>query len=197
MSATLRLPKYVAELGAVCEDHGRYALAGINFKIDDTGNAKACVTDGKILVEITLPGAIDIGGAMSVVLDPKLLKAALKACHSKSHDPSVRLDPDKGATVTGNGAEVTVPMIDGTFPDYEDVIPSEVSTTIGNESIDIAGTLLAKLSTVLFRACGGVKATDARMSWAFHGPKNPVRVDYIEAELEGRGVIMPMGKRKS
>ncbi len=190
MSATFpTFPKCIAELGAVCQDHGRYALSGICLKIDEDDKAVACVTDGKILVEIELGTVTDCGGPFSVVVDPKLLKKALTACHSRKRDPSARVT-EKNVTITGNGAEVVVPLIEGEFPRYEDVIPSDVSDVIGNHSINIAADLLARVCLVLFKACG---KGEPCLTFAFHGAKNPIRIDYVDGEFfKGRAVIMPI-----
>lgn len=191
MSATLRLPKFLHEIGKVCPaSHGRYALAGIHFKVSDTGKAVACATDGKILVEVTLDNATDVDGAIAITLDPKSLKTALVACHMASRDPVIILN-EEACTVEGNGTTFVVEIIRGTFPRYEDVIPSDVSTVgMTSLSVDLNPEFLSKLSLSLFRACG--KSADyPSFTFAFHGPKNPVRVDFQGDTFKGRGVIMP------
>ena len=196
MSATLLLPKFIHELGAVCpKSNARFTLAGINFKVDDVGKASACVTDGKILVKVDLDDATDIGGAISVTLDPKSLKTALVACHSKQRPPMLRIT-DEACTVTGNGASMVVQKIEGVFPEIEDVIPKDVSTIeTTNASVHLNPELVSRLCLALFRACGK-SADDPRFAFAFHGPKMPVRVDFKGDTFSGVGVIMPISPPK-
>lgn len=197
MSVILRIPKCVAELNrATAQEAGRYALHGINIRVTKDGKATACATDGRILVEVDLDDATEADLGCSVIVDTKLFKAALAACHAKKVDPFVTINTDVGRTISvqGNGAKVDVPIIEGTFPAYEDVFPSDISTTIGNESIDLNPLYVSRCVLALFKACGGKADSEKRTSFSFHGPKNPVRIDYTQLDRKGRAVIMPVAR---
>lgn len=200
MSVQIQLPKYVGEIGrGAAKDAGRYALHGINIKVAKDGAATACVTDGRILVEIKLGNAIEADLGCDVIVDPKAFKAALATCHAKVRDPLVTIDADnhRVLVVEGNGSKIEVPLIDGTFPAYGDVIPSETSSVeTTNASIGLGADYLPRLVQALYFACGGRITKNQGMLWAFHGPKSPVRVDYLGGELRGRGVIMPVALEK-
>ncbi len=200
MSVQIRIPKYVGEIGcAAAKEAGRYALHGINLKVTKKGDAVACVTDGKILVEVKLGKADEADLGCSVIVDPKAFKAALATCHAKGKDPLVTIDADnhRVLVVEGDGSKIEVPLMDGTFPDYHDVIPAETSSVeTTNASIGLAVTLVQRVTNALWLACGGRITKEEGLLWAFHGPKQPTRIDYLKGELRGRAVIMPIALEK-
>ena len=108
-------------VAAAAKDDARPALAGVLV-----GNGKAVCADGLRLLAVDLPGP-PYPDRPPVLVPAKALEAAVKGIGLKGDDcASVTADGAGGAVVAavrGGVGQMTVPVIDATFPDWECVVP--------------------------------------------------------------------------
>lgn len=113
----MRIPAFIKQLVKFCDsESSRYALGGVKCESDGV-TAKLTATDGRILATVSYPD--DHSKKMDVIVDAKQLAAppaaafkAVREC-DQPHFDGKRLE--YGSTATSPS------IIDGRFPEYEDV----------------------------------------------------------------------------
>ena len=110
-------------VAAAARDDARPQLAGVLV-----GRGKAVCADGFRLMAVDLPGPPD-PDRPPVLVPAKALESAVKGLGLKGDEcASVTADGAGGAVVAavrGGGGQMTVPLIDATFPDWACVVPNE------------------------------------------------------------------------
>ncbi|QMW22312.1 DNA polymerase III subunit beta [Sandaracinobacteroides saxicola] len=108
---------------AISTEETRYYLNGIYMHVTEAGRMRAVATDGHRLarVELALPdGAADMPG---VIVPRKCVSEIRKLLDEADGPVEISLSPSKIRFQIGN-ALLTSKLIDGTFPDYSRVIPT-------------------------------------------------------------------------
>ena len=114
---------------AISTEETRYYLNGIFFHVtdEDGGVLKAAATDGHRLARFTLARPEGAEGMPDVIV-PRKAVAELRKLLEEAPEGNVRLDlsPSKIRFTFGGegGVVLTSKLIDGTFPDYNRVIPT-------------------------------------------------------------------------
>ena len=143
---------------AMSTEETRYYLNGIYFhKADACGTPKlrATATDGHRLARIDTDwpeGAPDFPG---VILPTKFVKQAIKVLGDLAEDDPVSLAlSDRQVKLVHGTSELTSKLIDGSFPDYERVIPSHNKILAGVNVADLqkAVARVSKMAPVKGRA---------------------------------------------
>lgn len=118
-------------MGAISTEETRYYLNGIYFHVLDKGNRRtiaATATDGHRLYsqEFELPfGADDMVG---IIVPNKMVKTLHKLMKGKACPDTVSISVnDTKARVSFGDVVITSKLIDGTFPDYQRVVPQNNS----------------------------------------------------------------------
>ncbi len=111
---------------AISTEETRYYLNGIFFHVTDDGEPqlKAAATDGHRLARVTLPRP---GGAegMPDIIIPRKCIAEIRKLLDESGDTQIQVDLSASKIrFTLDNAILTSKLIDGTFPDYNRVIPT-------------------------------------------------------------------------
>ena len=121
------LVQIVEETGfAISNDETRYYLQGIYLhaaELEGAAVLRAVATDGHRLARLQLPAPAGSAGMPGVIVPRKT--AAEIARMAKEHDGDIvlELSPTK-IRVTAGATTLTSKLIDGTFPDYQRVIPA-------------------------------------------------------------------------
>lgn len=142
---------------AISTEETRYYLNGIYLhalKNDGDGLLRAVATDGHRLarMEIALPaGAADMPG----IIIPRKTVGELQKILAES-DKEVRMEVSSSKIRFTTGAVTLVSkLIDGTFPDYERVVPKdndkllEVSAAVLKEAVDRVSTIASDKSRAI------------------------------------------------
>ena len=110
-----------AALHAVSREETRYYLNGVYFHGTDDG-LRLVATDGHRLMRVDLPVK---AGAASAILPTETVKAFVKIAEAAS-EVTLELSAST-ARLTCGATRLVSKLIDGTFPDYGRVTPSEFS----------------------------------------------------------------------
>jgi DNA polymerase-3 subunit beta len=129
---------------AISTEETRYYLNGIYLHA--TKHAKvdvlrAVATDGHRLASVEMPLPSGASGMPGVILPRKMVNEVRKLIDEQDGDVSIALSDTKVQCTFGAGV-LTSKLIDGTFPDYERVIPTgndkvlEVDRKVFAEAVD-------------------------------------------------------------
>ena len=134
---------------AISTEETRYYLNGIYLheaKSDGKALLRAVATDGHRLAQVELPlpsGAKDMPG---VIVPRKTVAEIARLAEDSDGDIRIELSPAK-IRISGPRVVLTSKLIDGTFPDYERVIPQgndkrmEVDNAAFAQAVDRVSTL--------------------------------------------------------
>ena len=172
---------------AISTEETRYYLNGIYLHAAESRGKpvlRAVATDGHRLAQVELPlpaGAKDMPG---VIVPRKTVAELAKLAENGDGDVRIELSPSK-IRVTTARVVLTSKLIDGTFPDYERVIPQgndktmEVDNNAFAEAVDRVSTLSIKppvprivVSTLSSDKGRAVKLsiTDGRLTLSVNNP---------------------------
>ena len=107
---------------AISSEETRYYLMGIFLHVADD-KLKAAATDGHRLARITLPRPDGAEGMPDIIIPKKCVGELRKLLDEMEGTAEVSLSPTKVRFGLGS-AVLTSKLIDGTFPDYNRVIPT-------------------------------------------------------------------------
>jgi DNA polymerase III subunit beta len=107
---------------AISTEETRYYLMGIFLHVADD-QLKAAATDGHRLARVTLPKPDGADGMPDVIIPRKCVAELRKLLDEVEGTVEVSLSPTKVRFGLGS-AVLTSKLIDGTFPDYNRVIPT-------------------------------------------------------------------------
>ena len=107
---------------AISTEETRYYLMGIFLHVSDD-QLKAAATDGHRLARVTVPKPDGADGMPDVIIPRKCVGELRKLLDEVEGTVEVSLSPTKVRFGLGS-AVLTSKLIDGTFPDYNRVIPT-------------------------------------------------------------------------
>ena len=111
---------------AISTEETRYYLNGIYLHTLDAGGAivmRAVATDGHRLARVEIPAPTGSEGMPGVIVPRKAVAEIVKLVEDGSENVTVELSSAK-VRLTFDGVVLTSKLIDGTFPDYQRVIPT-------------------------------------------------------------------------
>ncbi len=147
---------------AVSTEETRYYLNGIYLHAaDDEGGAmlRAVATDGHRLARVQIPMP-DGGEGMPGVIVPRKAIGELRKLIDETTDPVEIALSDTRVRITFDDAVLTSKLIDGTFPDYQRVIPTgndkvlSVDRNSFAEAVDRVSTISSEKSRAIKLAVG-------------------------------------------
>jgi DNA polymerase III subunit beta len=169
---------------AISTEETRYYLNGIYLhatKADEVPVMRAVATDGHRLarVEMVLPeGAAGMPG---VIVPRKTVLELRKLVEESEHDAQIGLSETKIRVAIGE-ATMTSKLIDGTFPDYDRVIPSNNDKTLEVNRKEFAEAVdrISTISTEKSRAVK-LKIEHGSLEISATSPENGTAVEELEA----------------
>jgi DNA polymerase III subunit beta len=111
---------------AISTEETRYYLNGIYFHTIETGGTtmlRAVATDGHRLARVEIPAPQGADGMPGVIVPRKAVSEIQKLVEAAEENVGIELSSSK-IRVTLGGVVLTSKLIDGTFPDYQRVIPT-------------------------------------------------------------------------
>ncbi len=174
---------------AVSTEETRYYLNGIYIHLADGHILRAVSTDGHRLARSQMDMPANAEMMPSVILPRKAVGEMSKLIDEFEGDVNIGMT-DTRARFSFGTVEVTTKLIDGTFPDYQRVIPTEnnnimtVSVSNFKESVDRVSTISAEKSrSVKMRLEGGALTLFASSPDAANATES-LEADYNGPELE-------------
>ncbi len=152
---------------AISTEETRYYLNGIFLHVAEDGEPvlKAAATDGHRLARVTLPRPDGAEGMPDVIV-PRKCVAELRKLLDENGESKVQVDlsASKIRFTLGN-AVLTSKLIDGTFPDYNRVIPTgndkllKIDPKSFAEGVDRVATIATEKTRAVKMALGADKIT--------------------------------------
>jgi DNA polymerase-3 subunit beta len=175
---------------AISTEETRYYLNGIYLhEARDQKNLRAVATDGHRLAqaEVALPAGA--AGMPGVIVPRKTVLELIKLVETDDSDVQVSLSSSKIRFAAGH-LVLTSKLIDGTFPDYERVIPKSHDKVMLVEAKAFADAV-DRVSTISLEKSRAVKLSlaDGRLTLAVNNPdsgsaEEELAVDYGKEALE-------------
>jgi DNA polymerase-3 subunit beta len=176
---------------AACTDETRYNLNGVYLEIlEDTGKLRMVATDGHRLSYVDRTLGTDIGGLAAGVIIPRKGLAELKRLVDEDDADEVEIGFEGNSGVARKG-DVTLFMrlIEGEFPKYQQVVPSEIKSQLVIEAAGLTQALrrVALLSAERSRAVK-FELTEGQLCLSSNNPdlgeaREELDVDYAGEEL--------------
>jgi DNA polymerase-3 subunit beta len=172
---------------AISTEETRYYLNGIYLHAIDSNGIlmlRAVATDGHRLARVECPAPEAAGGMPGVIVPRKAVAEIQKLLETAEDEVTVELSPTK-IRITVGRVVLTSKLIDGTFPDYQRVIP------VGNDkrlTVDKAEFAQAvdRVSTISSERGRAVKLAlvDRRLTLSVTNPDAGSAVEEIEVDYD-------------
>jgi DNA polymerase III subunit beta len=183
---------------AISTEETRYYLNGIYLHTLDGGGEtmlRAVATDGHRLARVEMPAPAGAQGMPGVIVPRKAVAEIQKLVEDGGETIAIELSPakirltfnrgDGGAPSSYGGVVLTSKLIDGTFPDYQRVIPSGNDKHLTVERADFAKAV-DRVSTISSERGRAVKLaiTDGRLTLTVNNPDSGSATEELEVDYE-------------
>jgi DNA polymerase-3 subunit beta len=179
---------------AISSEETRYYLMGIFLHVADD-KLKAAATDGHRLARITLDKPEGADGMPDIIIPKKCVGELRKLLDEVEGTVEVSLSPTKVRFGLGN-AVLTSKLIDGTFPDYNRVIPTANDKLLKLDpksfmaGVDRVATIASEKTRAVKMAVDRDKVTLSVTS-----PENGLAVEEIPADYGNEGLEIGFNAR--
>ncbi|WP_375461896.1 DNA polymerase III subunit beta [uncultured Enterovirga sp.] len=179
---------------AISTEETRYYLNGIflhTIEVEGATMLRAVATDGHRLARVEMPAPEGSAGMPGLIVPRKAVAEIQKLVADESADAEVRIDlsPAKIRFAFGGersgGVVLTSKLIDGTFPDYQRVIPTGNDKRLILERKDFQNAV-DRVSTISSERGRAVKLalTEGRMTLSVNNPDSGNAVEEIDADYD-------------
>jgi DNA polymerase-3 subunit beta len=172
---------------AISTEETRYYLNGIYFHTLDVSGAtvlRAVATDGHRLARVEMPAPQGSEGMPGVIIPRKAVAEIIKLVEDAGETVGIELSSAK-IRLTFGGVVLTSKLIDGTFPDYQRVIPAGNDKMLTVERADFAKAV-DRVSTISSERGRAVKLalTDGRLTLSVNNPDSGSATEEIEVDYD-------------
>jgi len=177
---------------AISTEETRYYLNGIYLhEADNDGTAvlRAVATDGHRLASIEVPLPDGATGIPGVIVPRKTVTELRKLIDETTDDVQVAMSDTK-IRFSFEGAVLTSKLIDGTFPDYDRVIPAdndkvlEVDTKTFSDAVDRVSAISTEKSRAIKLVLSSGNLTLSASSAENDSALEELAVDYTSDDME-------------
>ncbi len=192
---------------AISTEETRYYLNGIflhTIEVEGETKLRAVATDGHRLARVEMPAPEGSVGMPGLIV-PRKAVAEIQKLVADEGDASVRIELSPAKirfTFGGNtgpaagGVVLTSKLIDGTFPDYQRVIPTGNDKRLTVERGDFAQAV-DRVSTISSERGRAVKLaiTDGRMTLSVNNPDSGNAVEELDVDYEASPIDVGFNAR--
>jgi DNA polymerase-3 subunit beta len=173
---------------AISTDETRYYLNGIYFhamESEDGAHLRAVATDGHRLARMDAPLPAGAAGMPPIILPRKTVQEVAKLLADHTDEVTVSLSANK-VRFTAGDVVLTSKLIDGTFPDYQRVIPqsNDKMMRIDTKAFTSAVDRVSTLSSEKGRAVK-LNISDGRLMLSVNNPESGSATEELDMEYEG------------
>lgn len=173
---------------AVSTDETRYYLNGIYLHAIETGDGwrlRAVATDGHRLARMDIPLPDGAMGMPGIILPRKAVHELGKLLSDPNGKVVVDLSASKIRFTIGN-VILTSKLIDGTFPDYQRVVPQNNDKTMFAEKTAFISAVdrVSTLSSEKGRAVK-LELADGKLTLSVNNPESGSATEELSAEYQG------------
>jgi DNA polymerase III subunit beta len=183
---------------AISTEETRYYLNGIFLHTIDvlgTTMLRAVATDGHRLARVEMPAPPGSEGMPGVIIPRKAVAEIVKLVEDGSETVTVELSSAK-VRLTFDGVILTSKLIDGTFPDYQRVIPSGNDKLLTVERSDFAKAV-DRVSTISSERGRAVKLAlnEGRLTLSVNNPDSGSATEEIEVDYDAAPIDIGFNAR--
>ena len=166
---------------AISSEETRYYLMGIFFHVVDE-QLRAAATDGHRLARITVPKPDGADGMPNIIVPRKCVHELYRLLEELDGTVEISLSPTKVRFGLGS-AVLTSKLIDGTFPDYNRVIPTGNDKLLKLDPKSFAAGV-DRVSTIASEKTRAVKMSVERdkITLSVTSPENGLATEEIPAD---------------
>ncbi|MDD5585674.1 MAG: DNA polymerase III subunit beta [Alphaproteobacteria bacterium] len=173
---------------AISTEETRYYLNGIYLHVTKDKNVdvlRAVATDGHRLARVEMPAPKGVKAIPGVIIPRKTVNEVRKLVDETSAPVEVALSESK-IRIAFDSVVITSKLIDGTFPDYERVIPTGNDKQLDTRARDFAAAVdrVATISTEKSRAVK-LSLSDGLMTLTANAPDAGSATEEIEVNYGG------------
>ena len=187
---------------AISTEETRYYLNGIYLHtIESEGETKlrAVATDGHRLARIEMPAPEGAAGMPGLIVPRKAVAEIQKLVDDAGGEVRIELSPAKIRLTFGEGSGaviLTSKLIDGTFPDYQRVIPTGNDKRLTVERGDFAKAV-DRVSTISSERGRAVKLAiaDGKMTLSVNNPESGNAVEELDVDYEATALDVGFNAR--
>jgi DNA polymerase-3 subunit beta len=179
---------------AISSEETRYYLNGIYLHVMD-GKLRAVATDGHRLALADAPAPAGAAGMPGVIVPRKTVSELLKLVGEAADPVAIELSGVKIRVSTGS-IILTSKLIDGTFPDYQRVIPQRNDKVMIVERDDFARAV-DRVSTISSERGRAVKFAlgDGKLTLSVHNPDAGQAVEELAVDYESTPIEIGFNAR--
>ena len=187
---------------AISTEETRYYLNGIFLHTIESGAAgeaatvlRAVTTDGHRLARVEIPAPEGAQGMPGVIIPRKAVAEILKLGEAGEESIGVELSSAK-IRLTFGGVVLTSKLIDGTFPDYQRVIPSGNDKRLVVERDDFAKAV-DRVSTISSERGRAVKLAlnEGKLMLSVNNPDSGSATEELEVDYEAAALDIGFNAR--
>jgi DNA polymerase-3 subunit beta len=183
---------------AISTEETRYYLNGIYLHAITVGGQamlRAVATDGHRLARVELAAPTGSEGMPGVIVPRKAVAEIQKLVETAEEGVLVELSPAK-IRLTFGGVVLTSKLIDGTFPDYQRVIPAGNDKLLTVEREDFARAV-DRVSTISSERGRAVKLAinDRRLTLSVNNPDSGSATEEIEVDYDSAPIDIGFNAR--
>lgn len=183
---------------AISKEETRYYLLGIYLHVTQTEAGRvlrAVATDGHRLSRWEMPAPEGASGMPGVIVPTKAVIEIANLAKDAEGELSIELSSTKIRVTAGN-TSLTSKLIDGTFPDYERVIPrsNDKLATLEAEGFAKAIDRVSTISSERGRAVK-LSLSDAGLALSVTNPDSGEAREELEADYAGEPIDMGFNAR--
>jgi DNA polymerase-3 subunit beta len=183
---------------AISTEETRYYLNGIYLHaLDVEGRAmlRAVATDGHRLARVEIPAPQGASGMPGVIVPRKAVSEALKLVEDAGEEIKIELSTAKARFHFGQ-VVLTTKLIDGTFPDYQRVIPqgNDKYLTLEKKSFQEAVDRVSTISSERGRAVK-LALADGRLVLTVNNPDSGSATEELEVDYDASPIDIGFNAR--
>ena len=172
---------------AISTEETRYYLNGIYLHavdVDGTAKLRAVATDGHRLARVETAAPEGAVGMPGVIAPRKAVNEILKLLEDPTQDVRIEISVSKARFQFGD-VVLTTKLIDGTFPDYQRVIPAgnDKRLVVDKEPFESAVDRVSTLSSERGRAIK-LSIGDGKMTLSVNNPDSGSASEEIEVDYD-------------
>jgi len=172
---------------AISTEETRYYLNGIYLHTMESGGRavlRAVATDGHRLARVETDAPAAAAGMPGVIIPRKAVAEIIKLIDDAGEQITVELSPNKIRLALGT-VVLTSKLIDGTFPDYQRVIPAGNDKRLVVDKGDFAAAV-DRVSTISSERGRAVKMalSDGRLTLSVTNPDSGSAIEEIEVDYD-------------
>jgi DNA polymerase-3 subunit beta len=183
---------------AISTEETRYYLNGIYLHtMESSGRAvlRAVATDGHRLARVETDAPAAAAGMPGVIIPRKAVAEIIKLIDDAGEQVTVELSPNKIRLALGT-VVLTSKLIDGTFPDYQRVIPAGNDKRLVVDKGDFAAAV-DRVSTISSERGRAVKMalSDGRLTLSVTNPDSGSAIEEIEVDYDAPSIDIGFNAR--